>query len=495
MRILMVSAEYAPFAKTGGLADMVTGLSKALVIAGHDVRVVLPHYPGLELDPRDGLTGTPMVLDGLEVSPVVLDGSHPAYAFRQVVGTRGPEPRLYQIDAPGFFGSGAIYGGGEREARRFALLAHAALRLCAVLDWSPEIIHCHDWHAALLPVLLSNAYGRTRQLRGASSVLTIHNIGYQGVFAGTLAAELGLLSKPSPAAVAPRLIPQPADDLNFLRDGISAADALTTVSPSHGLEILTPEYGKGLDSLLRQRRNRLVGILNGVDYTAWNPATDARLPAHYQPQDLSGKALCRAALLAHAGLTPGPPGPLLGMVTRLAEQKGIELVIEALPPLLHRRQVQLVILGQGEERYASQLRQLALTFPDLFRYFEAQDESLARLIFGGADCFLVPSIYEPCGLTQMYALRYGAVPIVRETGGLKDTVRHFDAESRTGTGAVFKHPDSAGLSWAIGEAIGWFRQPSLWGQIQQNGMAEDYSWSHQAPHYEALYARLTGTAA
>ncbi len=491
----MVSAEYAPFAKTGGLADMVTGLSKALVSNGHDVRVVLPHYPGLALDSRDRLTGTPLVLDGLEVSPVALGGAHPAYAFRQVVGNPGPQPLIYQIDAPGFFGSGAIYGGGELEARRFALLAHAALRLCGVLDWSPEIIHCHDWHAALLPVLLNNGYGRTRHLRDASSVLTIHNIGYQGVFADTLAADLGLLSNPSPAPASPGLITQPPADLNFLRDGISAADALTTVSPTHGLEILTPEYGKGLDPLLRQRRNRLVGILNGVDYTAWDPATDPRLPAHYEPRDLTGKALCRADLVAKAELIPGPAVPLLGMVTRLAEQKGLELVLEALPPLLRQRQVQMVVVGQGEERYSSQLRQLALTFPDLCRFFEVQNESLARLVFAGSDCFLVPSIYEPCGLTQMYALRYGAVPIVRETGGLKDTVRHFDAASGSGTGAVFKHADGAGLSWAIGEAISWFRQPALWGQIQQNGMAEDYSWCHQAPHYEALYGRLAGVTA
>ena len=180
------------------------------------------------------------------------------------------------------------------------------------------------------------------------------------------------------------------------------------------------------------------------------------------------------------------------MVTRLAEQKGIELVIEALPPLLREGAVQMVILGQGEERYVSELRQLAAAFPVRFRYFEAQDESLARLIFAGADSFLVPSIYEPCGLTQLYALRYGAVPIVRETGGLKDTVHHFDAASRTGTGCVFKHADAPGLSWAIGEVITWYRQPGLWSQLQQNGMAEDFSWQHQAPLYEALYRRLQG---
>ena len=255
MRILMVSAEYAPFAKTGGLADMVTGLSKTLASAGHDVRVVLPLYTALERDPMDRLPGAPLALGGLEVSPVALNGVHPGYTLREVVGPRGAMPRLYVIDAPAFFGSGAIYGGGELEARRFALLAHGALRLCAALDWSPQIIHCHDWHAALVPVLLKTAYGPTRLFREANSVLTIHNIGYQGVFAGTLAPELGLISKP---LALPSGLPR-VEDLNFLRDGIAAADALTTVSPSHAAEILTPEYGKGLDPLLRQRRNRQIG--------------------------------------------------------------------------------------------------------------------------------------------------------------------------------------------------------------------------------------------
>lgn len=490
MRILMISAEYAPFAKTGGLADMVTGLSKALVSAGHDVRVVIPLYTALDPDPGDRPPSAAITLGDVRVSPVALDGAHPGYTLLRVPAARGSEPLLYQVDAPAFFSSGTIYGGGELEARRFALLAHGALRLCEALDWSPQIIHCHDWHAALVPVLLRTGYRPTRLFREASSVLTIHNIGYQGVFPGTLAPELGLVARTISTAAGAATV----DDLNFLRDGIAAADALTTVSPSHAAEILTPEYGKGLDPLLRQRRNRLVGILNGVDYSAWDPATDARLPARFDARALNGKTICRATLLARADLHPRLPGPLLGMVTRLAEQKGIELVVEALPPLLRRREVQMVILGQGEDRYVAQLRQLAAAFPDLFHYFDAQDESLARLIFAGSDGFLVPSIYEPCGLTQMYALRYGAVPIVRETGGLKDTVHHFDAASRTGTGSVFKHANGTGLAWAIGEALTWYRQPELWARLQQNGMAEDFSWRHQAPHYEALYARLTGNS-
>ncbi|MBL8202283.1 MAG: glycogen synthase [Chromatiales bacterium] len=477
MRILMVSAEYAPLAKAGGLADMVTGLSRALVAAGHDVRVVLPRY--------GGMAPGPLLRDGEQVSPVAVGGTHPAYGFQQLAPAPGREPLVYLVDCPALFGSGGIYGGGELEARRFALLSHAALHLCELLGWAPEIIHCHDWHAALVPVLLRTGHRASRVLREASSVLTIHNIGYQGVFAGTLAPDLGL------AAATPA--PAPAADLNFLRDGIVAADALTTVSPTHAAEILTAEYGKGLDALLRQRRNRLMGILNGVDYAAWDPATDPALPARFDARALGGRQVCREALIARAGLGASSRTPLLGMVTRLAAQKGIELVVDALRPLLRQRDVQAVIVGQGEERYATGLRQMAAEFPDLLHYFDVQDENLARLVFAGSDAFLVPSIYEPCGLTQMYALRYGAVPIVRETGGLKDTVRHFDVRTRSGTGSVFEHADGAGLAWAIGEALAWYRQPELWSALQQNGMAEDFSWRHQAPLYEGLYTRLTGT--
>jgi len=478
----MISAEYAPFAKTGGLADMVTGLSKALARAGHDVRVLVPLYGAHPVDDSDRQPAAGIAVSGVQVSPVKLDGTHPAYRLLQVPASGQPEPLLYQLDAPAFFGTGTIYGGGDREARRFALLAHAALRLCEEVDWSPDIIHCHDWHAALVPVLLKNGYLHRPVFRQSNAVLTIHNIGYQGVFPLTLAADLGLTILPD------------GPDLNFLRDGIVAADALTTVSPTHAAEILTPEYGKGLDPLLRQRRNRLVGILNGVDYDAWNPATDGRLPAHYDSHDLRGKRTCREALIARAGLRPGEPGPVLGVVTRLAGQKGIELIVEALPALLRQGQLQMIILGQGEERYVTQLRRMAAEFPDRFSYFDAQDESLARLIFAGSDAILVPSLYEPCGLTQLYALRYGAVPVVRETGGLRDTVRHFDPAQGTGTGSVFKDPDGSGLAWAIGEVLRWYGLPESWARLRGNGMAEDFSWHHQAPHYEALYARLAGTA-
>lgn len=485
MRILMLTAEYAPFAKTGGLADMVAGLSRELVAAGHDVRVLIPRYAPAaagtrSLPPGHGVGGT-------QASPVALEGAHPGYSLELIRGQSPTQPQLYALDAPAFFGTGDIYTGGELDARRFALLSHAALQLCRMLGWTPDILHCHDWHSALVPALLPQAWrsqARPSQDTGPrpATVLTIHNIGYQGVFDRELWPELGLSGTP------------PTAGLNFLREGIVAADALTTVSPTHAAEILTPGYGMGLDGLLRDRQADLTGILNGADYADWDPATDTELPARYGAHDLSGKALCRAALLERTGLaaaaTAGERVPVLGMVTRLAAQKGVELVIDALPPLLQAGRLKAVVLGRGEARYVSRLHAMATGFPGWFSFLDVQDESLARLVYGGADAFMVPSLYEPCGLTQLYALRYGSVPIVRETGGLKDTVRHFNPVTGEGTGSVFKDADATGLGWAIGEALAWHRQPTLWNAVRQNGMAADFSWRHQAPLYEALYARV-----
>ena len=486
MRILMITAEYAPLAKTGGLADMVAGLCRQLSASGHDVRVVMPRYRGLE---RADDTAEPLKFHAFSasgISPVALNATHPPYAFVCSNADTGPE--IYQVDAPAFFSGGAIYGGGDSEALRFALLSHAALKLCQLLDWAPQIIHCHDWHASLAPVLLNAYQLREPLFRKASSVLTIHNIGYQGVFSAALADELGLADT---SDLIPIQDPAPRT-LNFLRAGIAAADALTTVSPTHANEIITPEYGKGLDGLLRQRRNRLVGILNGVDYSRWDPVSDHLLPRNYSAEDPEGKLACRTELRKRSGLEDAGYLPILGMVSRLAEQKGIELVLEALPPYLQNGSCQAVVLGEGDKPYAEALRQLAADMPGRFAFIPAHSERIARLVFAGSDAFLVPSLYEPCGLTQMYALRYGSVPIVRDTGGLHDTVSHFDPHSGTGTGSVFRDADTGGLSWAISQALAWYQQPSAWQRLRQNGMTQDFSWAHQTPHYLALYRRLAG---
>lgn len=481
MRILMLTAEYAPYAKTGGLADMVAGLSDSLKAAGHDVRVLMPAYRGLRGNTADALLDTAITTGDPQISPVALAGTHPGYRFCQAA-TNPTQPLIYLLDAPEFFTGTGLYGGGDLEARRFALLGHGALRLCTVLDWSPDILHCHDWHAGLAPRLLREGYREVPALRDARTILTLHNIGYQGVFARELAPELGLMGE------------LPTANLNFLRTGIENADGLTTVSPSHALEILTPEYGQGLDGLLRDRSDRLIGILNGVDYRAWDPATDACLPAGYSSAASAGKALCRAVLRREAGLEANPALPLLGMVSRLAGQKGLDLLLEALPRYLESGEVQAVVLGQGEERYAAGLTALARRHPGLFHFIDAQDEALARRILAGSDAFLVPSLYEPCGLTQLYALRYGSVPVVRATGGLRDTVAHFDPVAGTGTGSVFWDADGNGLAWAIGQILAWWQEPDHWSRVASNGMAADFSWQHQTPHYVAAYRRFASGA-
>jgi starch synthase len=485
LRILMITAEYAPLAKTGGLADMVAGLSTRLVQSGHDVRVVIPRYRDLQAAPDD-IAAQPVNTISAGPSPVALNGSHPPYGF--VCNDTVAGPKIYQLDAPEFFSGNSIYGGGDTEALRFALLSHAALDLCKRLDWAPHIVHCHDWHASLAPLLLNTHRLHEPLFRDTSSVLTIHNIGYQGVFPATLLNKLGL-EDTAPLLSAGGKGPH---TLNFLRAGISTADALTTVSPTHAGEVLTPEYGKGLDDLLRQRRNRLVGILNGVDYAHWDPASDQRLPHQYGPGDITGKLLCRDELRKLSGLSDAGQVPILGMVSRLAAQKGIELVLQALPPFLRDGSCQAVVLGEGDPPYAEALQKLAAEMPDRFAFIPTHSETIARLIFAGSDAFLVPSLYEPCGLTQMYALRYGSVPIVRDTGGLRDTVKHFDPDSGTGTGSVFRDADTGGLRWAISQVLAWYQQPSVWQQLRDNGMRADFSWTHQTPHYLALYQRLAG---
>jgi starch synthase len=479
LRILMVTAELAPLAKTGGLADMVAGLARWLASRGHDVRILLPAY-------RDQLgwpAATPV--GGVQAGPVRLAGTHPGFSLELLDAPAGG-PRTYLVDAPPFYAGGALYGHGDDDARRFALLAHAALALCPASGFQPDVFHCHDWHAGLLPLLLQGPPGQP--LRQARSLLTIHNIGYQGSFPRSLAGDCGL------DAVASALAQAGGDPLllNFLRAGIARADALSTVSPTHAAELGTPEYGMGLDGLLRTRESVLTGILNGVDYALWDPASDPLIPARYSADDPSGKHRCREALLAEYGIELPDGAPLVGMVSRLARQKGIELVLDALPPLLRSGQASAVILGDGEPGYCEALDRLAGELPGQLRFLRAHDEQLAHRVFAASDLFLVPSLYEPCGLTQMYALRYGAIPVVRATGGLRDTITHFNPADGSGNGSVFMDADSNGLHWGIRQALDWYRDDRLRRQVMANGMQADFSWDRQGPHYEALYRDLAG---
>lgn len=476
MRILTICAEYAPLAKVGGLADVTAGLSAYLARRGHQVVVVLPHY---------GVMGERATESPVLGPRVFQTSDHEAvYSVSRLRAGEGG-PAIFLVDCREHFG-GAVYEQGAREARRFMLLSRAALELAQAIGFSPDVIHCHDWHAAPALIFLDEARRTVRLFRDSYTVLTIHNIGYQGVF------DAEVLDGAATTA-ARRLFPE--DDIalgqvNFLKAGIMHADALTTVSPTHAAEICSPEFGMGLDALLRQRRHRLAGILNGVDYSHWSPATDELIPVRYSALEPEGKRANRKALVSELGLDVDDGTPVVGMVTRLAWQKGIDLIIDALPGLLAGRPLACAFLGSGEPRYVNGLRELAREYPGRVRFVEDQDESLAHWIIAGSDLLLVPSRYEPCGLTQMYALRYGTVPVVRRTGGLADTVTHFDPETGTGTGSVFLDADVGGLTWGLRTALDWFDDPRLRQQLMRNGMAQDFSWEHQGREYEALFARL-----
>jgi starch synthase len=367
------------------------------------------------------------------------------------------------------------------------MLTRAALECCQRMGFAPDIVHCNDWHTAFAPLLLRTAYAWDRGIFGGTrSVFTIHNIGYQGVFSAAAAADVG----PGVPLESLHHGDLGHGRVNPMRHGILHADAVTTVSPTYAQEICTPAGGYGLDGDLRDRGSAVSGILNGVDYDEWNPATDRYLPHHYDVDDLGGKARNKEALLDLLRMPAPASVPLIGMVTRLTRQKGIDLLFEALPELLRSRDVRFVSLGSGDHHYEHFFLELAEQFHGRAVCYTGYSEELAHYIEAASDIFLMPSMYEPCGLNQMYSLKYGTVPVVRRTGGLADSVRHFDPATGEGTGVVFNDFDAGGVRWALATALDWFAQPATWRRLVMNGMREDFSWERQGAEYEVLYSRL-----
>lgn len=479
-RILFLSAEFAPLAKTGGLGDVSAALPRYLHAAGHDVRVFLPWYRDLR---RDGLTVAPVA--GLDDLSLQL-GNH-RYDYRVLKGhTADSSLPLYFIDCPALYDRPGIYGHPD-DHRRFLLLTRAAFEVAQRMVFAPHILHCNDWHTAFAPLYLRTLYAWDRLFAATRSVFTIHNIGYQGVFWSVDAGDLSL-------GDAQWMLHQ--DDLrdgrvNSLLHAVLYADLITTVSPTYAREICTPDYGAGLDRYLRERGDGLIGILNGVDYEAWDPRHDPYLDDHYSAADLSGKARLRASLARDLELALGPQTLLFGVVSRLVEQKGIDLLEAVLPDVLAGTDSALVAVGSGEPRYEHFLSGLARRFPDRVHFTRGYSEPLAHRIEAAADAFLMPSRYEPCGLNQLYSLRYGTAPIVRRTGGLADSVTPFDAASLTGDGFLFDECGPGALRSAIDAAQQCFASPH-WRQLQQNGMARDFSWTTQGQRYLDAYARLIG---
>lgn len=482
LKLCLLSSEIVPYAKTGGLADVAGALLHSLRAVGHDVRAFMPLYTSVrkkhgELAPVSA------------VQQVAIAIGSTAYRYSlQTALYPGTDIPVYFVDCPALYDRDALYTLDADEHRRFILLSRAALESCRRLGFAPQVFHCNDWHTALLPMILKTQQAAYPLLAGSKSLLTIHNIGYQGVFPASGAADLGLGSAWSQLDQADMA----QGWINPLKAGIKFADKVSTVSPTYAREICDSALGMGLEGALRARADRVVGILNGVDYQDWDPAHDAHLTAHFTPQDLRGKAINKEMLLATAGLSLPPARPIIGMVTRLAEQKGIDLLYDALPQLLQARDFGLVVLGSGDTRYGDFFTDLAKRFAGRVSYRSGFDEPLAHLIEAGSDAFLMPSRYEPCGLNQMYSLRYGTIPIVRNTGGLADSVEHFDPATEKGTGCVFNDYDAPAVRWAVETVLGWYANPKSWQRLIRNAMAKDFSWQKQIGQYESLYASMIG---
>jgi starch synthase len=473
VRILFVASEGLPFSKTGGLADVVEALPKALVAQGHEVAVVLPRYRGTK--------ATAVVMPSLTIPMGGTRLRFPAIAD----GTLLNGVRYYFVDDPAYFDRDGLYGGSSGDfpdnAERYAEFCRAAIEVAKHL-WPADVIHCHDWQTALVPVLLRTSYSDDPLVRDIPVVFTVHNMGYHGQFAKEALERAGI----------PQDVFHPGGiefygKVNLLKGGLIYSDYLATVSRKYAEEIQTPEYGCGLDGVVRGRSGRLVGILNGVDYTPWNPEKDKLIAARYSAKDLDGKQVCKQELLEIFGLSHEHlERPVVGIVSRFADQKGFDLIAEKAHELM-REDLVLVVLGTGERKYEELFRAMAAAYPGRVGVKIAYDNTMAHKVEAGADIFLMPSRYEPSGLNQMYSLKYGTVPIVRATGGLDDSIEPFDLEHGTGTGFKFKEYSGEALLYAVRQALHHYMDERIWKRIQLNGMAKDFSWKGPAAEYAKLY--------
>ena len=470
LRILMIASEAQPFSKTGGLADVATALPKALGRLGHDVTLITPRYRG--------------IADGPIVDRLSLEVAGHRFTANLIEARIGTGARVLLLDCPELYDRSGIYydaqGDYADNAVRFAFLSAAAIDWASQKDDPFDIVHSHDWQGALASVY-------ARRLPQAKRVFTIHNLAYQGVFDKSWVPRLGL-SWPEFTMGGFEFF----DRLSFMKAGINFADVITTVSPTYAEEIQRSEYGNGLDGFIRSRRDALVGILNGIDHDEWNPLADSHLPAPFDADSLEGKSAAKRALLEAFGFTITEEllaRPVVGMVSRMVDQKGLDL-IEAAAWELPTTNATFVVVGTGEPRYQNMWTNLSRSHPGRIRVFIGFDERRAHLVEGGADIFLMPSRFEPCGLNQMYSLRYGTVPVVRAVGGLVDTVRPYNPRNGQGNGFLFSNYRPAAMMQALGAALAAFPNKKIWTRLQKNGMRADYSWDRSAGEYVKMYQGL-----
>ena len=471
----MIASEAQPFSKTGGLADVASALPKALAQLGHDVTLITPRYRG--------------VTDGPVVATVSIEMAAHRFTAR-LMQAPGEGPRTLLLDCPELYDRAGIYydarGDFADNAVRYAFLSAAAIEWASQQSQPFDILHAHDWQAGLVPVYAHPRTSAPSHLR-TRTVFTIHNVAYQGVFDKQWLPHIGLAWDGFTLDGFEFF-----DHLSFMKAGINFADGITTVSPTYALEIQRPEYGYGLDGVIRDRRDALVGILNGIDHDEWNPAADRFLPAPFDAERLEGKAAAKRALLEAFGFAITDEllaRPVIGMVSRMVDQKGLDL-IAAIAAELPSLDATFVIVGTGEPRYQDMWNALSQWRPERVRVFIGFDERRAHLVEGGSDMFLMPSRFEPCGLNQMYSLRYGTVPIVRAVGGLVDTVRPYNPRNGQGTGFMFADYTPAALMQALKDALAAYPNKKAWTRLQKNGMKTDFSWGRSAAEYVKMYRRL-----
>jgi starch synthase len=477
MHIAFVASECVPFSKTGGLADVVGALPRALAAAGHQVSVFTPRYR---------LTRVPDERTVVQSITVPFDDR---YRFCSIVeGTGHPGVRFFFVDYPPFFDRDGLYGTASGDfpdnAERFALFCRAVLEGSKILG-VPDIFHCHDWQSALVPVLLKTQYVEDPAFRGAGTVFTIHNIGYQGLFPPEI---LPLLTLPWDLFTITKM--EFFGNVNFLKGALAYSDFITTVSRRYSQEIQTTEFGFGLEGVLKARTETVTGILNGVDYEEWNPETDKFIAAHYGPEDLSSKLECKRELLRTMGLSETQLNlPVVGIVSRFAAQKGFDLIGQVIDRLA-LEEILFTVLGSGDRIYEEMFMRLAKRVPEKISVRIAYDNGLAHKIIAGADMFLMPSRYEPCGLSQIYSLKYGTVPVVRATGGLDDTIDPWDPRTKRGNGFKFQEYTGEALMRTIHQATTVFRDQPSWQKLMRNGMAKDFSWRVETREYIRVYERV-----
>jgi starch synthase len=483
--ILHIASEVAPWSKTGGLADVVGALPGALAARGHRVTTVAPLYGGQRLP------------DASQRPLTVTLGTRTWHGALQV-RSLGASQRFVGVDIPEWYGRDGLYASGGRDypdnAERFAGLAHAALQFAQddVDGGRIDIVHAHDWQAGLVPALVRQQPARWTRVARAGLVTTIHNLAYQGLFSKDVVERLGLgwdLFTIERGEF--------WGQLSYLKCGIAASDMVTTVSPTYAIETTQPALGFGFDGILRALGDRYVGILNGIDTSVWNPESDPHLPAHYSATDLTGKKVNKRALLEYFGLPVGDDAlqrPVIGIVSRLVDQKGFDLILSASGDLLNL-DATWVVLGSGDARYEAAFKELAARFPSRLAARIGFDERLAHLIEAGSDLFLMPSRFEPCGLNQMYSLRYGTVPIVRAVGGLEDTVRGYGPRARRANGFKFREASAEALVRTVRLALRVYRRPERWAGLVQQGMHEDHSWDPRAREYVKIYRQARHSAA